>query len=309
MNLFSTELILRMQSIHAPALQAVMVAVTGLGYEPYFMAILLIVYWCIDSRKGKKLMLFFALSASVNYLAKIFFHLPRPYQVDRHVRGIKAEPSFGFPSGHIQGNTFIWGSLTALFRSTLIGISGACIIILVALNRLYVGAHFPGDVLGGFLFGSGLVLLLILLNPLMDDQDYGLKPWIWLVAGGSAPLLCLLAPDHTTASSSGALLGFAGGGWMEQKYIRFTVDGSILQRVLRGAVGAAAAILIRAGMENSLPALVQQSIPPTWLVFTVYALMAWLLVFLLPAVFILLHLATRRSDPPSAADFQSGSIA
>ena len=74
---------------------------------------------------------------------------------------------YSFPSGHSTGTMAVYGMILVLAYSHLIGkvriaIVTACtlIIVLVGLTRVYLGAHFPTDVLGGWLLGVAIISLL-----------------------------------------------------------------------------------------------------------------------------------------------------
>ena len=69
------------------------------------------------------------------------------------------EHSYSFPSGHAAGSMILYGTLIFLipviiqkkvFRP-LIQILLAFIIVSVGISRIYLGVHFPSDILGGFL--------------------------------------------------------------------------------------------------------------------------------------------------------------
>ncbi|MFC1760215.1 phosphatase PAP2 family protein, partial [Candidatus Neomarinimicrobiota bacterium] len=66
---------------------------------------------------------------------------------------------FSFPSGHAQGSTTLWLMLALLIRKKWINYLTAIMIILVSLSRLYLGVHYPIDILGGVLIGMGIVLV------------------------------------------------------------------------------------------------------------------------------------------------------
>ncbi len=69
----------------------------------------------------------------------------------------------GFPSGHATLSTVV--ALTLLpYLPKWIGFIGAPIFIgLVCLSRLYLGVHFPLDIIGGMAIGTGAVCVLRLL--------------------------------------------------------------------------------------------------------------------------------------------------
>lgn len=82
--------------------------------------------------------------------------------------------SYSFPSGHTLGATVFYGLLAYLAYKTLpapwnIVVTGALIIliILIGLSRIYLGAHYPTDVIGGWVLGGiMLATMVIVLRPL-----------------------------------------------------------------------------------------------------------------------------------------------
>jgi len=82
--------------------------------------------------------------------------------------------TYSFPSGHAVASTVFYGMLCALVfartRSPLwrgLALAGAVAMIgLVCFSRVYLGAHYPGDVIAGVALGTACVLLFLrLLRP------------------------------------------------------------------------------------------------------------------------------------------------
>ena len=130
-----------------------------LGTEEFFMLILPILYWCVDSLLGIRVAIILMLSGGINGAIKLALHGPRPYWFSTSVKGLAAETSFGVPSNHAQSATVIWGILAAALRKWWAWLVAVLLIFLVGLSRLYLGVHFPQDVLLGWLIG-GLFLWL-----------------------------------------------------------------------------------------------------------------------------------------------------
>ena len=90
----------------------------------------------------------------VNGAIKDIFKAKRPIG-EPGIRSLKVETATGysFPSGHTQGTASFWRAIAIyLKKNYMYGIS-ALIIILVAISRLYLGVHYPKDVLFGAIFG------------------------------------------------------------------------------------------------------------------------------------------------------------
>lgn len=86
------------------------------------------------------------------------FKTPRIYRSDMRDR---EKPGASFPSAHVANNTIIgilcalffrpWGALYFIFTAA------------VAWSRIYLGAHWPGDVFASIFMGTGITLLMLAL--------------------------------------------------------------------------------------------------------------------------------------------------
>lgn len=121
-----------------------------------------------------------------HYLLKPLFAERRPYLTLAHVEVLLTRThGYSFPSGHatIAGATIVglW-----LSRDKLMTILAVIVGVFLAFGRVYVGMHYPGDVVAGLIFGGLFVLILspIAVRPLthltraiQKTQTFG-----WLVA-------------------------------------------------------------------------------------------------------------------------------
>ncbi len=132
-----------------------------LGTELFFLVVIPAIYWCWNTALGIRIGLLLMISASLNSALKLVLHQPRPYWYDPIVKGLAEESSFGIPSGHAQNALAVWGGIASWLKRPWAWGVAILVILLIGLSRLYLGVHFPTDVLAGWLFG-GLILLAYL---------------------------------------------------------------------------------------------------------------------------------------------------
>ncbi len=107
-----------------------------------------------------------------NAAMKWVFDSPRPDE--QFMRDTDSHSGLGFPSGHTSGAMLFCGVVAWIAWRRIespigrIAAVAACAIAVVAtgFGRMWVGAHWPSDVLGGLLWASAA--LLILLNRVPD---------------------------------------------------------------------------------------------------------------------------------------------
>jgi undecaprenyl-diphosphatase len=149
--------------LHAPAR---MYAEYGVAV----FAVLLLVSWWVARREGDPRRVGAALWApagtliaiGVNQFLVAAFAEPRPYTVlPNTLVLVSRSTDFSFPSDHsVMAGAVAAGVFLANRR---LGILTAALAVLMAVTRVYVGAHFPLDVLAGLVVGAALCTVSYLL--------------------------------------------------------------------------------------------------------------------------------------------------
>lgn len=232
-------LILWAQEFANPALTAFFSAITSLGSLEFYMFAIPVIYWMIDKHFGFRFAVFFIFSAYLNSGAKHLFMTERP---PREIRLVDQE-GYAFPSGHAQGSTTFWGFLALKLRTPLATAGAVLLILLVSLSRIYLGVHWPIDILGGLAIG---IILLLAYSPLANVDLTKIPMTHWML--GSilvASLLYLLHPSGDGPMTVGFLLGALIGYRLELLYVEFQEDATPIQNVLKILLGLAILFVLR----------------------------------------------------------------
>jgi len=211
---------------------------TFLGEEEFFLLLLPLIYWCLDRRTGARLTVVFLLSAYSNAVAKFLAHQPRPFEYDPRVRALVEAEGWGLPSGHTQNTVVVWGDLAAQVRRTWLWALAALLMLMVPLSRVYLGVHFPTDLLGGYLLGATLLLLYLWVEPRgeawLEEKGFA---WQLGLALTVPLLLVLLLPTQDGVTAGATLAGMGAGFVLERRWIGFESGGAWWKRTIRYLLG------------------------------------------------------------------------
>ena len=236
----------------SPALDTFSKAITTLGAEQAFLLLMPLVFWCVDKRRGVRLGLLLMLSAYLNATLKNLFDQPRP-SADR-VKVMAKETSPGLPSGHSQNSVTVYGFLAAQARRPRAWALASLITFSVGWSRIYLGVHFPSDVLGGWLVGLLVLIFYLRVEP---EIEIYLRTWPWRYQMALAILLPLVLflvdANQDSAQLMGIVLGLMAGVLVEFRWVKFSAAGTLWQRLLRFIAGGTILIVVWLGTKVIFP--------------------------------------------------------
>ena len=160
----------------SPAMTRAMTAVSLLGYDLLIVALIiaLAVFAYLRWRRAAAwLATSMAGALALDLALKYAFHRPRPQPF------FGAAPhSFSFPSGHALCSFCFYAVLAGLIAArtermlvrVAVGAVAAALIVAIGLSRIYLGMHYPSDVLAGYLAAAMWVATLLVLDRWRENR-------------------------------------------------------------------------------------------------------------------------------------------
>jgi membrane-associated phospholipid phosphatase len=153
----------KIQSYQNPALDTAMELISWFGYSPgsIIMVVLAALAFLLFKYKREALfMLLTSIAGLLSTLLKILINRPRPSAP--FVRVVRKATEQSFPSGHVLFYIVYFGMLTLLMIQLkkipmlvriVVSVISLFLIFTIPFSRIYLGAHWFTDVVGGALIG------------------------------------------------------------------------------------------------------------------------------------------------------------
>ena len=258
-----------LEEIRFPGLNELMLSVTKLGEETAFLLLALVIFWCVDKKKGYYLLSVGFLGIVANQFLKLSFRIPRPWVRDPNFtileQAREAASGYSFPSGHTQTAAGTFGCLAASadkkwWRNICISLAA-----LVGFSRMYIGVHTPADVLVSIVIAAALVLGL--KKPIMSG---GVKEMKLLIG---AMMICAVAfgcyvhfwrfpadmDAHNYESGLknaytllGSIAGMAVVYAADVKWLRFSEKACWWVQIIKVVVGLGLVLAVKEGLRTPL---------------------------------------------------------
>jgi membrane-associated phospholipid phosphatase len=230
-----------------PGLEPFFLLVTYFGSDIAFIALLSLYYSLSGGAGGRALGIAFGLSFVTNTFLKEFLNLPRPYFLNSSLASAAAQATGtgpGLPSGHAQMSATFWFGRAARFGYAWLWIVAILVVVLVSFSRLYLGVHFPQDVMVGLLLG---LYFAALADGLERIEIPRVVPFAML---GLLLIACIFVSKEL-AQAFGVLAGFAFAR------DQFSVPRAWPVRIAMAVLGFAISVVLYLGSSVLLSALRQ----------------------------------------------------
>ena len=236
---------------------SVISAFSMFGEETLIIVILGLLYFGYNKRIGKTLGMTALLGMCWNGMIKNVFVRRRPYMDHESIeirRLVEPEADamdiaaqgYSFPSGHSTNAATIYGGLAMQLKKRWTTLVAVLLILLVGFSRVVVGAHYPTDVLVGWLSG-GIIYALIssLEKRVKDHRILHLILFLFMVPG------VFFCQSHDYYTVLGLGIGFLLGTLIEERFVHFENTKNILRMALR--VVGLLALYVVLGKLSKLP--------------------------------------------------------
>ncbi|HJN16786.1 MAG TPA: phosphatase PAP2 family protein [Armatimonadota bacterium] len=289
------EFLVWLEHFRSPITNALAMGASALGSEPAYLAVLAVIYLCIDHRFGFRVMVMFLIGAHANTLIKTIYHTPRPYVLHPGLNPIWPESGGGhsFPSGHAQNATVVWGLIATHLKSWWWRIAAILLIAAIAISRPFLQLHWPIDIIGGALIGCVLIGAYFGVAHLTRSWSPAAWHQALIVVTASAAMLAVAGNESHCARPAGALLG-AGLGYILLQRKGYSAKAPLAIQVVKAVV----ALAVLAGLRIACEFMLGSSIMAQA---AAYAVVGFMVTCGLPLVF-LATIEHARAEPGEPAE-------
>lgn len=266
-----------LEKIRIPGLNEIMLGITHLGSETAFLVIALVLFWCIDKKKGYYILSVGFFGTITNQFLKLWFRIPRPWVLDATLhplpQALEGATGYSFPSGHTQASVGTFGGIAYVTKNRLIKIVCLIIAVLVPFSRMYVGVHTPMDVGVSAVIA---IVLIFLLKPFVVGKKDKFFPFVlgfmtFLAIGYMCFVELYSFPENVDAerlksgvesayTMIGCLVGMLITYIVDEKWLHFPVKGAWWAQALKVVIGLLLVLAIKSGLKAPLNALLGEYI-------------------------------------------------
>ncbi len=225
--------------------------ITILGEETILILLIAVLYFAFDKRLALRIGYITVTSMCVNGVVKNIVKRPRPF-ASGLVNPARAHTATGysFPSGHTQ-TIATWSTAFAMyFKKAWVRVLVGIGIVAVAFSRLFLGVHYPSDVIVGAALGIGIAIgLSVVYDKTANTRRlYGITALVML----SFAVLFVVGADplyEDFFKLYGMLVGLYFANGLEEKYAPITYDVVAWKKVLRIVIGIGVVLAVKEGVK------------------------------------------------------------
>ncbi len=264
-----------------------------LAHEWFYLMAIAVGYWCWKRETFRDLGVMICVTTLFNIFLKNMFQYPRP-----EIEYLVPITGYTFPSGDAQVASMMWIFLACVVRRKWFWGLSIGVILGIMASRVYLGVHYPRDVITGVAIGGAMVWGYYKLKRSSIGERFennkSLFPIVMCVVVGLYLLLTQSYWDRYITSLSGMLLGIAFG---EQLFNQFNLGRFIMGKKDKIGVlfiGVCSMLVLR----NALGIFVHDSLSVNMANIVSYFILAVHMMFVVPYAYTLI---IRRKEMMSMA--------
>lgn len=244
---FEIQILQFFEGLRSDLLNTVFEAITMISEEMLMIVLIAFLWFAADKRLAQKVLYVSLASMSLNGIIKNFARVPRPFATGQ-VSCVRMDTATGysFPSAHTQAFA-TWSSVAAknLKKAWLWRLVGT-VIVLVGFSRIFLGAHYPSDVVVGALlgvacafFGDWLFEKVKNTNRLYLLTILAVTPFVVLFFFWADPQFEDLFKFY------GMMIAMVASVWVDQRWVKLSTRVPWWKTALRMALAAVFAVLAK----------------------------------------------------------------
>lgn len=242
-------------------LNSFFVFITNIAVDYYIILPAFIIFWAVDKKKGLRILTTWGTALYIGPFLKATFCVYRPWVRSADItpvpEAMAGATGYSFPSGHSTSSSGFYSGLYLAFKKyKAICVFAVTMVLLTMFSRIYVGVHTPQDVIIGGLVG--VVAALIVSKVILFVEKNPDKDWVVLLISTVLVIALLLYtyfkkypmdyvdgellvdPSKMTIDGfkdPGRFFGIVLGWFLERRFVKFDVSGTIYEKVTRCLFG------------------------------------------------------------------------
>lgn len=267
-----------LEDLRNPIFDFIFSVITLFGEETIFMAVGMIIFWCLNKYDGYYLLCVGFFGTLINQFLKITCRIPRPWVKDPNFTIVEsareAAGGYSFPSGHTQVSVGLFGGIARRSKQKILRGVMIALCVLVPFSRMYLGVHTPWDVAVSVCIA---LILIFVLHPLFQRAEKDARVMYGILGVLSAIVVAYLLyvslfpfPESvyleenihnldSARENAYTLLGCMAGLLVlypvERKWIRFETKAVLWVQIVKVVGGLLLILAVKEGLKMPLDAL------------------------------------------------------
>lgn len=247
---FELDFLKWLEGCRSEFLNALFEGITIIGEETIMILIVVTLWYAVNKLWAQKILFVTASSLSINVIIKNFTMIPRPFAKGISCVRPDSATGYSFPSGHTQMFS-TWSTLFAIkYKKPWLSILTGVLIFLVGFSRLYLGAHYPSDVVVAIILGVGLSFFGYMLFDKIEDTK---KLYLATLIIFTPFIIYFLIKADPLFEDIYKLFGMIGGltlvAFIDEKCEDLSYSVAWWKKLFRVVIGVAVAFVLKEGIK------------------------------------------------------------